>query len=148
MCSTAVSNPRDHGTRSRPTEEAGSDVTHDKRPDADLLLLQRLHKRVLQPVGVLRLQSLLLIGGHALLTQDPPTLLPFPVGGEVSSALGAEKWLHAGQIPPEFTCRGESGDHGELTHGCRFNTPVTFLKRTHPGCPARSAPPPPDPPCR
>lgn len=75
-------------------------------PDADLLLLQRLDESVLQPVRVLRLQCLLLIGCHALLTQDPPTLLPFPVGGEVSSALGAEKWLHAGQIPPEFTCRG------------------------------------------
>lgn len=71
---------------------------------ADLLLLQSLNKGVFQPVGVLRLQSLLLIGRHALLTKDPPTLLSLPVGGEVSSALGTEERLRAGQSPSEFTC--------------------------------------------
>lgn len=73
----------------------------------DLLLLQSLHKGVLQPVSVLRLQSLLLIGRHALLAEDSPALLLLPVGGEVGSALGTEEGLHAGQRPPEFTCREE-----------------------------------------
>lgn len=74
----------------------------------DLLLLQGLHKGVLQPVGVLRLQSLLLVGCHALLTEDSSALLLLPVGSEVGSALGAEERLHAGQRPSEFTYREDS----------------------------------------
>lgn len=73
-----------------------------------LLLLQGLHKGVLQPVGVFCLQSLLLIGSHALLTEDSPALLLLPVRGEVGSALGTEEGLHAGQISSEFTCRQDS----------------------------------------
>lgn len=75
---------------------------------ADLLLLQGLHKGVLQPVGVLCLQSLLLIGRHALLTEDTAALLLLPVRGEVGPALGAEEWFRAGQRPSEFTCREDS----------------------------------------
>ena len=82
---------------------------------ADLLLLQSLHEGVLQPVGVLRLQSLLLIGRHALLTEDPPALLLLPVGGEVGSALGAEERLHAGQRPSEFTCRQVQSQRADIT---------------------------------
>lgn len=69
----------------------------------DLLLLQRLHEGILQPVGVLRLQGLLLIGRHALLAEDPPTLLLLPVGGEVGPALSTEEGLHPCQSPSEFT---------------------------------------------
>ena len=69
---------------------------------ADLLLLQGLDEGVLQAVGVLRLQGLLLVGGHALLAEDPPALLLLPVGGEVGPALGAVEGLHAGQRPPQL----------------------------------------------
>lgn len=79
-----------------------------KDNSSDLLLLQGLHKGILQPIGVLRLQSLLLIGRHALLTEDSPILLLLPVGCEVGSALGAEERLHAGQGPSEFTYREDS----------------------------------------
>lgn len=79
-----------------------------KQSGADLLLLQGFDEGVLQPVGVLGLQSLLLIGGHALLAQDPAALLLLPVGGEVGSALGAEEGLHAGQRSSEFTCTQSS----------------------------------------
>lgn len=54
---------------------------------------------------MLCLQSLFLIGCHALLAEDSPTLLLLPVGGEVSSALGAEERLQTGQRPSEFTYR-------------------------------------------
>ena len=72
---------------------------------AHLFLLQGLHKGVLQSVGMLRLQSLFLIGRHALLTEDSSTLLLLPVRGEVGSALGTEERLHAGQRPSEFAYR-------------------------------------------
>lgn len=52
---------------------------------------------------MLCLQSLFLVGCHALLTEDSPALLLLPVGGEVSSALGAEERLQTGQRPSEFT---------------------------------------------
>lgn len=75
---------------------------------SDLLLLQSFHKGVLQPVGVLCLQSFLLIGRHALLAEDSPALLLLPVRGEVGSALGAEERLHAGQCAAEFTCKKQN----------------------------------------
>ena len=56
-----------------------------------LLLLQGLHERRFEPVGVLGFQRLLLIGRHTVLTEDGPALclvLP-PAAGEVGAALGA-----------------------------------------------------------
>lgn len=88
-------------------------VSLENGRDSDLLLLQGLDEGVLQPVGVLRLQGLLLIGRHALLAEDPPALLLLPVRSEVGSALGAEERLHAGQRPSEFTCRGGDTRHAE-----------------------------------
>lgn len=75
------------------------------RGGAHLLLLQGLNEGVLQPVGVLSLQSLLLIGCHALLAKDSAALLLLPMGGKVSSALGAEERLQTGQRPSVFTCK-------------------------------------------
>lgn len=72
---------------------------------ANLFLLQGLNKGVLQTVSVFSLQGLLLVGGHALLTQDATTFLLLPVRGEVSPALGTEEWLHACQRTPHFTCQ-------------------------------------------
>lgn len=63
----------------------------------DLFLLQSLNESVLQPIGVLGLQGLLLIGRHALLTEDATTFLLLPVWGEVSPALGTEERLHVWQ---------------------------------------------------
>lgn len=60
-------------------------------PASHLLLLQRFHERVFQPVGVLGLESLLLVGGHTLLTQNLTALLLLPVRGEVRAALGTNK---------------------------------------------------------
>lgn len=40
---------------------------------------------------MLGLQCLLLVGGHALLTENLPTLLLLPVRGEVCAALGTNK---------------------------------------------------------
>lgn len=56
-----------------------------------LLLLQSFHERVFQPVGVLGLESLLLVGGHALLAQNLTALLLLPVRGEIRAALGTNK---------------------------------------------------------
>lgn len=92
----------------------GQKWLRDGVSDADLLLLQGLDEGVLQPVGVLGLQSLLLIGRHALLAEDAAALLLLPVRGEVGSALGAEERLRAGQRPSEFTYR----DDATLTYTC------------------------------
>lgn len=58
-----------------------------------LLLLECLNKCCLQPIGVLGLQGLLLIGRHALVTEDGPSLLLSPAGGKVCLTLGAGVWL-------------------------------------------------------
>lgn len=54
-----------------------------------LLLLQGLDEGCLQSIGVLGLQGLLLIGGHALLAHDGTALLLTPAAGEVGLALSA-----------------------------------------------------------
>lgn len=100
---------------------------------ADLLLLQSLNKGIFQPVGVLRLQSFLLIGCHALLAKDSPALLLLPVGGEIGSALGTEERLHAGQRPSEFTCKDDSAsanssaysNRHSLTRGDTYSNRIT-----------------------
>ena len=82
-------------------------MTANKRAacgSTDLLLLQGLDERVLQPVGVLGLQGLLLIGRHAQLTEDAPALLLLPVGGEVRLALGAQKWVCGSRRAAELSC--------------------------------------------
>lgn len=92
---------------------------------------------------MLGLQSLFLIGCHALLAEDPPTLLLLPVGGEVSSALGAEERLQTGQRPSEFTYRHDSvnNDRAAATGGAPadahpesmdnpFKVITTVLKQT------------------
>ena len=58
-----------------------------------LLLLECLNKGRLQPIGVLSLQGLLLIGRHALVTKDGPSLLLSPAGRKVRLTLGAGVWL-------------------------------------------------------
>lgn len=58
-----------------------------------LFLLERLDKGCLQPIGVLSLQGLLLIGRHALVTENVPGLLLSPAGGKVRLTLGACIWL-------------------------------------------------------
>lgn len=63
----------------------------------DLFLLQSFNKRILQPVGVLGLQGLLLIGRHALLAEDTAALLLLPVWSKVSPALSTEERLHLWQ---------------------------------------------------
>lgn len=63
-----------------------------------LLLLECLNKGRLQPVGVLGLQGLLLIGGHALVTENVPGLLLPPAGGKVCLTLGAGVWLFGNSI--------------------------------------------------
>lgn len=88
------------------------------RSDADLLLLQSLDEGVLEPVGVLRLEGLFLIGHHALLAQDSPALLLLPVGGEIRSALGTEEGLRAAKRSPQFACRAKSGEEGTKTPTC------------------------------
>lgn len=55
-----------------------------------LLLLEGLDESGLQTAGVLRLQHLLLVGAHAMLTEDGATVLLLPPArGEVSLTLGA-----------------------------------------------------------
>lgn len=58
-----------------------------------LLLLQCFDKCTFQPIGMLSFQSLFLIGGHAVFTEDCLAfrlVLP-PAAGEVSVALGADE---------------------------------------------------------
>lgn len=58
-----------------------------------LLLLQCFDKCTFQPIGMLRFQSLFLIGWHALFAEDCPAfglVLP-PATGKVSVALGADE---------------------------------------------------------
>lgn len=62
-----------------------------------LLLLQRLDKRSFKTIRMLGFQSLLLIGRHAVFTENCPSfslILP-PAAGEVSIALGADEGLSA-----------------------------------------------------
>lgn len=71
-----------------------------------LLLLQRFHESAFQPVGVLRFQSLFLIGGHALFTKHEPAfglVLP-PAAGKVSVALGADEGLSSCGLGQSYTC--------------------------------------------
>lgn len=58
-----------------------------------LLLLECLNEGRLQPIGVFSLQGLLLIGRHALVTENVPGLLLSPAGGKVRLTLGAGVWL-------------------------------------------------------
>lgn len=60
-----------------------------------LLLLQGLDEGCLQSIGVLGLQGLLLVGGHALLAHDGTTLFLTPAAGEVSLTLSARERLGA-----------------------------------------------------
>lgn len=78
---------------------------------------------------MLCLQSLFLIGCHALLAEDSPTLLLLPVRGEVSSALGAEERLQTGQRPSEFTYRQDSvnNDRATATGGARADAHPEFI---------------------
>lgn len=71
-----------------------------------LFLLQGLDKRSLQPIGVLGLQGLLLIGGHAICTEDGPALglvLP-PTAGKIGDALGAGEGFFDGGLDWGLPC--------------------------------------------
>lgn len=74
-------------------------------PGTCLLLLQSLDEGVLQPVGVLCLQCLLLVGSHALLAQDLAIFLLLPVRGEVGAALSADEGLHTQEGRAAFPCK-------------------------------------------
>ena len=100
LCS--ISCRRDTDTDQTQTLSLRHPPTSEAATHSDLLLLQGLDKGVFQTVCVFCLQSLLLVGGHALLAEDPSALLLLPVGGEVGPALGAVEGLHAGQRPPQL----------------------------------------------
>lgn len=74
-----------------------------------LLLLECLNESCFQPTGVFSLQGLLLIGRHALVAEDGPSLLLPPAGGEVCLTLGTGVWLFGngarhGSSRSQITC--------------------------------------------
>lgn len=71
-----------------------------------LLLLQRFDKSTFQPIGMLRFQSLLLIGWHALFAKHCSAfcfVLP-PAAGKVSVALGTDEGISDSGLGESYTC--------------------------------------------